>query len=149
MSYEKFLEPKEVTIEDKTFVISKFPAIAGRKIVTKYISNGMPKIGNYEINEEQMLELMKYVAAIDSNGNKVVLVTEGLINNHVVSKSSSWEMLVKIEMAMMEYNCAFFRNGSISTFLEDIKQKLPPWITKMLKASSVPSSPQVTQPTEN
>ncbi len=148
MQYEYFLEPKEISIEDKVFVISKFPAIAGRRIITQYMASGMPKIGDYKINEEQMLELMKYVAAIDSNGKKITLSTISLIDNHVVSNNSSWEMLVKIEMAMMEYNCAFFQNGSISTFFGDIKQKLPQWISKILKDSLGQSSRQVTQPTE-
>jgi hypothetical protein len=149
MSIEKFLEPMEIEIEDRKFVISKFPAIAGRKIVTQYISSGVPKIGNYNTNEEMMLNIMKYVARIDDNGNKIVLSNQDLIDNHVVSKSSSWEMLVKLEGKMLEYNCDFFQNGRISNFFGDIAQKLPQWIIKILKDSSVLSSRQDTQPTES
>lgn len=149
MSFDKkLLEPKEIQIEDKTFIISKFPAIAGRKIVTQYVTNGLPKIGNYNINEEQMLELMKYVAVI-SDGKQIQLITKGLIDNHVVSQISSWEMLVKIEIAMMEYNCGFFQDGRISNFFKDIKQKLPQLISKILKDSLGRSLPQDSQVTEN
>jgi len=149
MAIEKFLEPMEIDIEDRKFVISKFPAIAGRKIVTQYISSGVPKIGNYSTNEEMMLNIMKYVARIDDNGTKTVLSNQDLIDNHVVSKTSSWEMLIKLEAKMLEYNCDFFQNGRISNFFGDIAQKLPQWITKTLKDSLGQSSHQVTPPTES
>lgn len=149
MSFDKkLLEPKEIQIEDKTFIISKFPAIAGRKIVTLYIAGGIPKVGSYSVNEEQMLEMMKYVAII-SDGNPVQLVTRGLIDNHVVSKKSSWEMLGKIEIALMEYNCDFLQGGRISSFFGDIKQKLPQLISKILKDSLGQSLPQDLQATKN
>lgn len=61
------LEPieKEIPLPDggtKTFILSKFPAIAGREIVTQYPTTGAPKIGDYKTNEALMLKLMAYVA---------------------------------------------------------------------------------------
>ncbi len=105
------LEPKQIEIEGKQFIISKFPAIAGRKIITQYPLSGLPKIGEYGVNEEIMFKLMGYVGVlIKGQETPLLLSTEALIDNHV----GNWEILAKIEMAMLEYNCSFFLNGKVS-----------------------------------
>ena len=121
------IEPKLVVIDGKEFVLSKFPAIAGREIIAKYPLSGLPKIGDYNTNEETMLKLMSYVA-VNAGDVPIMLSTRGLVDNH----AGSWETLAKIEVAMMEYNCSFFQNGRISTFFDDFAQKLPAWISQML-----------------
>lgn len=149
MSIEKFREPLEIQIEDKKFIISKYPAVAGRQIVSQFISGGLPKVGCYALNEEMMLKSMSYVARVNANGSTTVLSNQDLIDNHVVSTDSSWEMLIKLEGKMLEYNCAFFRNGWISNLLETFTQNIPKSISKILKDSLAPSSPQDTPPTES
>lgn len=54
-----------------------------------------------------MLKLMAYVAIETPNG-PVMLVTPELVNNHV----PDFETLLKIEWAMMEYNCSFSGTGA-------------------------------------
>lgn len=131
------IEPKEIEIDGKKFVISKFPAIAGREIVAKYIPSIMPKLGDYKVNEETMFKMMKYVGVIlDNKPDPLMLTTQAVIDNHV----KDWEMLAKIEIALVEYNCSFFLSGRISNFLEDTAQKIPAWIIKTLTLLSQLSS---------
>jgi len=131
------IEPKEIEIDGKKFIISKFPALAGREIIAKYIPSIMPKVGDYKVNEETLLKMMKYVGVVISGQqNPLILSTQAIIDNHV----NDWEMLGKLEIACMEYNCSFFLSGRISTFLEDVAQKIPAWIIKMLTALSQLSS---------
>ena len=125
------IEPKAVSIDGKDFILSKFPAVSGREIIAKYPLSGMPKLGDYQLNEETMLKLMSYVA-VKINDAPVCLTTRGLVDNH----AGSWETLAKIEIAMMEYNCSFFQDGRISNFFDDFAQKLPVWISKMLTGLS-------------
>lgn len=129
------LEPKELAIElpngsKKTFIISKFPAIAGREIVCKYPMSAMPKIGDYAVNEETMLKLMKYVS-VRTDGGDIQLQTRDLVDNHV----PDWETLGKIEVEMMSYNCSFFQNGKISGFLDNIKVTAQQLLSKTLTDS--------------
>jgi hypothetical protein len=129
------IEPKPISIKnpdgtESNFILSKFPAVAGREIVVKYPLSGMPKLGDYAVNEETMLKLMAYVAVDHANG-PIQLSTRALIDNHV----KSWETLGKLEIAMMEYNCSFFANGRVSTFFDGIAQKLPTLIQKILMDS--------------
>ena len=143
------LSPKEIEIDlsdggKKTFVISKFPAIEGREIICKYPTSALPKVGNYSLNEETMFKLMKYVEVKTDNGN-LRLKTRELINNHI----PDWEALGRIEIEMMRYNCSFFRNGKISSFLENITAKAQQLISSTLTASSGQSSQTAKQPTEN
>lgn len=125
------LEPKDVTIDGKHFVLSKFPAVSGREIIAKYPLTGLPKIGDYKLNEETMFKLMAFVA-VKINDVRIPLNTPELINNH----TGNWETLAKIEVAMMEYNCSFFQNGRVSTFLNDTAQNIPRWIIKTLTSLS-------------
>lgn len=123
------LEPKFVTIDGKEFILSKFPAVAGREIIAKYPLSAIPKVGDYKVNEETMLKLMRYVAVPGNDPqHPLTLSTIALIDNHV----GNWETLAKIEIEMLEFNCSFFRNGRISTFLEDTARKVPTWITRIL-----------------
>jgi hypothetical protein len=138
------IKPKEFEIGGKTYILSKFPATDGREIVTQYVSSGLPKIGDYKRNEELMYKLMCFVA-VKLDSGPLLLTTKALVNNHC----EDFEILMKIEAAMMDYNCSFFRDGRASTFLDGIAQKALALITKILTASSVQSSPMVKQPSTN
>lgn len=130
------LEPKEVDVElpgggTKKYILSKFPAVAGREIICKYPLSGLPKLGDYAINEETMFKLMGYVAVPVQGGQPLRLTTRVLIENHVVH----YETLMKLEWSMMEYNCSFFLDGRVSTLLSAWAAKLPTVISSILTAS--------------
>lgn len=143
-----FLQPKEFSVidangEERTLFLSKFPAIQGREIIAKYPTTALPKVGDYAVNEETMLKLMCYVGVILGDSDKITpLTTRALVNNHV----GDWETLAKVEMAMMEYNCSFFRNGRASDFLAGFVQMTMGKISEILMASSAPSSQTTKQP---
>lgn len=132
------LEPKTVTINNKNFILSKFPAIQGRKIISNYPLTSLPKVSEYKQNEEIMLELMKFVA-VDSGGNITRLTSPDVVN----SQAGDWETLVKIELAMIEYNCSFFREGLVLSFWSGLVQKLPGWISKIVITSSEQFWPKI------
>lgn len=102
-----FIEPKEVEISDqfgnsRVFVISKWNAWDGREIVAKHpLING--RMDDYKISEEVMQRVLLFCAAIDGNGNKIKLTNKTLVNNHV----PTWEMLIGLEKACVEYNVFF------------------------------------------
>lgn len=144
------LEPKEITIDlrngkHKTFIISKFPALAGRKIICVYTSSGIPKIGNYGANEEILIEMFNYVAIKHANGSLIRLSTRELIDSHVYD----WETSLKIEDHLIGYNCSFFPNGRASTFLTDLVQNLPALVSKMLIHFSEQLSPKENTPSQS
>jgi hypothetical protein len=123
------LEQKDIEINGKSFVIKKFPAVAGREIVTQYPLSATPKLGDYQTNKEIMLKIMCYVGIrIHGTNNIQWLTTEDLVNNHI----PDWEMLMKIEWEVMQYNCSFLQPGNLSAILESATEKLPGWITKIL-----------------
>lgn len=138
------IDPKDIEIDGKSFILSKFPAIAGREIIANYPLSGLPKIGDYKANEETMYKLMRYVG-VRINDTVILLNTPALINNH----AGNWETLAKIEVAMMEYNCSFFQNGRVSTFLNDTAQNVPKWIIKILTALSQQLSQTEKPPLQN
>lgn len=123
-------DPKEINIisedgNEKTYVISKVPATYAREILIKYPTSGLPKIGEYSINEEAMFKLISY-AAVPREGEPLRLNTRALIDNHVDGAVT----LLKLEKAMFEYNYSFFRDGSIPTMLKDFVGMLRQLVTK-------------------
>lgn len=144
------LEPKEITIktqsgEDRTYIISKFPAVAGREIISKYPVSNMPKVGEYQQSEDVMLKLLCYVARVNPDGSQTALVTRALVDNHV----PDWETLARIEWAVLEYNTSFFGKGVSSGSLENIVMKAAQLFSKMLTHSSATSSPAGKPPSTN
>lgn len=141
------LQPKEVQIptqtgEERTYIISKLPAIAGREVVAKYPLSAMPKLGDYQVNEETMLKLMSYVGVPRENAEPLQLKTRALVDNHV----PDWETLARLEMSMMEYNVSFFGNGKGLTFFEAITQKAQAFLSQTLMDLSARSSARDSQP---
>jgi len=144
------LQPKEITLTaqdgtERTYVLSKFPAIAGREIVTQYPITAMPKIGDYKTNENLMLKVLAFVGVPREGAEPLRLETRALVENHV----PDWELLARLEWAMMEYNVSFFSKGLSSISWDALGAKLRPLISQMLTASSAPSSDPVKQPSES
>ena len=123
----ELLQTKDITIGDKTYVLSKFPATVGREILVQYPTSAMPKLGDYKTNEELMLKMMGYVS-VQTAAGELRLSTRALVDNHV----SSAPDLIKLEWAMMEHNFDFFANGKASGFLAGLGGKVQQLITKTL-----------------
>jgi hypothetical protein len=142
------LEPKTIRVqtqkgEERSYILSKFPAMAGREIIAKYPLSAMPKLGDYAVNEETMLKLMAFVAVpLNAEGGALRLTTRALVDNHV----PDWETLARVEIAMMEYNCSFFASGKASSFLQSILGKaqalLSQTLTDLLAQSSQTEKPR-------
>lgn len=142
------LNPKNVDIECqdgtfKTFTISKFPAIAGREIITQYPLTAMPKLGDYKTNEALMLKIMGYVEVPGPGDTPPVrLTTVALVNNHV----PDYEALMRLEFALIEYNCSFFQNGKAATLLQRFVASSQQYLTKTLMDLLPQLSAQAKQP---
>lgn len=132
------IEPQEIEIDGKKFVISKYPATVGREIISKYPIANMPKIGEYAVSDEIMLKSMSYVGVPRDGGHApLMLTTRALVDSH----TGSWETLAKLEKAMLEYNCSFLQSGRIVEMLKDIALKYQPVLSKILTGLSAQSSP--------
>lgn len=134
------IQPKEITVQtqdgsEKTYIISKFPAIQGREIIAKYPLSAMPKLGDYEVNEETMLKLMAFVAVPTENG-ELQLTTRALVDNHF----PDWETLARVEMAIMEYNCSFLKGDILKSIMDRVTGKIPGIMSKILTSLSPQSS---------
>ena len=130
------IDPKEITInfegEELKFNISKFPATVGREIITQYPVSNIPKLGNYLESENIMLKLMQYVERVYDDRTQP-LTSKILIDNHV----PSWEVLIKLEAYVLDYNCSFFELGKVLNSLKEWKALAKPKSIKTLMDSLV------------
>jgi hypothetical protein len=128
------IEPKEITIRDKRFTISKIPAFDGLEIVMQLTKS--PLTGDISLALDTILKLVSYTAVTNANGQQIQLVTKDLANNHV----SDWEMLKELAEKTAEYNCSFFPQGGLSNFLKgyakNMKQNLAKTLTLFLQQLS-------------
>lgn len=130
------IKPKPFTTQDMdggtvNVILSRFPATVAREILCNYPLTALPKLGDYERNHELMLKLMSYVA-IDSNGVGMRLTTKALVDNHI----PDGETLMRIENAMLEYNCGFFRSGKLSNFFDECLRMVLARISEISTRSS-------------
>lgn len=143
------IKPKPFTTHDMdgkpvSYVLSRFPATVAREILCQYPMTAMPKLGDYPRNHELMLKLMSYVS-VDSNGTEIRLNHAALVDNHV----ADGETLLRIEHAMLEYNCGFFRSGQLSNFFDECLRMVLAKISETSTRSSQPSPVPNSQPSEN
>lgn len=108
------IKPKEVAVKDadgveKTFIISRLPAITGREILAKYPLSNAPKIGDYEVSKDAMLKMMAYVC-VPVSGEEIPLKTQALIDNHV----PDGESLIRLELEMLKYNTSSRKKFRVS-----------------------------------
>lgn len=143
------IQPKEIVInfegEELKFNIGKFPATVGREIITQYPINNIPKVGSYLQSEEIMLKLMRFVERVYDDKDPIPLVNKTLIDNHI----PSWEVLIKIEAFVIDYNCSFFELGKVLSSLKEWKALAEPKNIKTLMDSLVSLSQAGKQPSKN
>ncbi len=139
------IEPKEITIDyegqELKFNIGKFPATVGREIITQYPVNNIPKLGSYLESENIMLKLMQYVERVYDDRVQP-LSNKALVDNHI----PSWEVLIKLEGNVLDYNCSFFELGKVLNSLKEWRALAKPKNIKTLMDSLVKLSLAVEQP---
>lgn len=144
----KPVEKQILDLEGKAhrIILSRFDAIKGREIVTKYLMSNLPKLGDYDISNQTMLDLMTYVAVpADNDLGYIRLTTKALVINHI----PDWELLGRIEKEMIAYNSSFFEAEKISSFFEWLAQRFMQKIFAMSTQSSPPSAEQGSQLSES
>lgn len=135
------LEPKpfEITRADGTVLkghLHKFPAIAGRAIITQYPVANLPKLGDYAVSEELALRVLSYVTVDVGTENALPLTTRAIVDAQCVD----WETFMKLEGMQIAYNCSFFSNGGLSDFWGTLREKARPLISQILTDLSAQSS---------
>jgi hypothetical protein len=136
----EIIKPKEIMVknrdgEEKLFIISRLPAVAGREVLAKYPVANIPKLGEYKASEEAMRLLMSCVAVPREGMDPLRLTTTALIDNHV----EDGEQLLRLEFEMLRYNTSFFGNAGNSGFVEHLIKTYLPLIMSTLM-DSLPQS---------
>ena len=137
----ELIKPKEIAVKDsdgdeKTFIISKIPAVDAREVLSKYPTANIPKVGEYRTSEDAMMLMLRYVAVPIEGREPIKLTSKALINNHVVDG----EQLMRLELEMLQYNTSFFGKGGNSDFLGGLIRKYLPLIIQTATASLPQSS---------
>ena len=142
------INPKALIIEfegqEYKFNISKLPATVAREVISKYPISNTPKLGDYKVSEETMLKLISYTERVYEDRVQP-LTSKALIDNHI----PSWEILVKLEAYMLDYNCSFFDIGKVLNSLKEWKALAQPKNIKTLMDSLVQLSQAAEQHSEN
>lgn len=136
----ELIQPKELVLTGKdgverTYVLSILPYPVGRKVASLYPTANMPKIGDYNVSQEVMQDLFKYVAVRREDADDLRLTTLALISNHVPDAVTG----LKLEASMLAYNFDFFGEGGISKFLCTFLETRLPELIRMLTPLLPPS----------
>lgn len=124
----ELLEPIEfATQKSGVFILSKFPATVGRKIMLRYPVSNVPKLMDYINSEEIMLELMSFCAK-KLPDRTIRMDNKILIDQHI----QSWSDLVTLEYQMLKYNFDFLETGGVSNFWKQLSTRLEGKTTEIL-----------------
>ena len=112
MNTEKFIKAKEISINNRTFVVSKIPAMDAIPIyneVAKSVSdNGI--LGITILPQKTVREIVSFTALIDDDGISLVPNTEEVFNSIFSEDFGSLQTLV---ISMVKENFDFFVNGKL------------------------------------
>ena len=112
MNAEKFIKAKEISINNRTFVVSKIPAMDAIPIyneVAKSVSdNGI--LGITMLPQKTVREIVSFTALIDDDGISLVPNTEQVFNSIF---SEDFESLQTLVISMVKENFDFFVNGKL------------------------------------
>ena len=112
MNTEKFIKAKEISINNRTFVVSKIPAMDAIPIyneVAKSVSdNGI--LGITMLPQKTVREIVSFTALIDDDGISLVPNTEQVFNSIFSEDFGSLQTLI---ISMVKENFDFFVNGNL------------------------------------
>ena len=112
MNAEKFIKAREISINNRTFVVSKIPAMDAIPIyneVAKSVSdNGI--LGITMLPQKTVREIVSFTALIDDDGISLVPNTEQVFNSIFSEDFGSLQTLV---ISMVKENFDFFVNGKL------------------------------------
>lgn len=126
-------EQKPIEVCGKKFFIHKMQFKDAREIGLQYLPTFLGRSKeNYVRNEDLFFKLISHVTVPHESLGQLPLNTWDLINSHF----ESFLMGELVEKEIYCYNFDFLVDGSLSKFLEGIRQKLPSSSTKILKVFS-------------
>lgn len=122
MKYEKFILPREVTIGERTFAVSKIPAFPTAQqvysAVGKSVSDNGP-LGFSMLPSATIKTILEYTA-LHSDGSWIPLDTEAIANEVFRDSFGDMQSLV---LEMIKENFGFFVSGRLLDELEGLEPK--------------------------
>lgn len=114
MDPKKFIEPKEMEIDGRKYVISKIPAIQAQQIYRAVMQESKDDgdIAMTYLTEPTAVALLSYSALVD--GEVWTALDE---TNQVNFACPRIENLIKLEAAMIRYNFGFLFDGTLQEVL--------------------------------
>ena len=119
MNYEKFIQPREFGIGDRTFAVSKIPALTAQQIysvVSKSVSdNGI--VGITSLPPQTVRQILGYTALFE-NDSWISMETESIINDTLKDDFGDMQTLV---IEMIKENFGFFVSGKLLEKLVELE----------------------------
>ena len=118
MDPKKFIEPKEIEIDGKKFIISKIPAIQAQQVYRNIMHEAKDDgdIAMTYLTEPTATELLSYSAVSDGE-EWTALDSVQQIN----FSTQTIDILIKLEAAMIRYNFSFLFDGTLQSVLEVLR----------------------------
>lgn len=118
MNTDKFIKSREVLINEKTFIVSKIPAMDAipiyNEVAKSVAENGI--LGITMLPSKTIRDMMSYTALVDEDGISIVPNTESVFNSIFSEDFGSLQTLV---VEMVKENFDFFVSGNLLEKLVD------------------------------
>lgn len=118
MNADKFIKSREVLVNEKTFIVSKIPAIDAipiyNEVAKSVAENGI--LGITMLPSKTIRDIISYTALVDEDGISIVPNTESVFNSIFSEDFGSLQTLV---VEMVKENFDFFVSGNLLEKLVD------------------------------
>lgn len=118
MNADKFIKSREVLVNEKTFIVSKIPAMDAipiyNEVAKSVAENGI--LGITMLPSKTIRDMMSYTALVDEDGISIVPNNESVFNSIFSEDFGSLQTLV---VEMVKENFDFFVSGNLLEKLVD------------------------------
>lgn len=115
MFVDQFLDAKDIAVGEKTYRISRIPALDAQSVYADIIrtTGDYGDLGMTMLPEQLAMRLLKYCAVKNEAGDWIVLDTRDVVNSYLTKTID----LISLQMEMINHNFSFFKDGSLTRLL--------------------------------
>ena len=145
----QLLQPKEITLTDMddnphTYIVGKWPFGSVGHELCVLIGEHLAK-RTYIKDSETLLKMFRHIAAVNSDGEQIILKTTALMDNHIPDIKTGFAL----QDAAIEHNMGFSVAGKLREFQQAWQRNIEQFSTVTSAVSRVVSSLQKSAPTTN
>ena len=115
MTCDNFIEPNELSVNGRDFLISRIPAFSAKVVYDELIDKLRDEgdLGKTRLSERSVREILKFVGVKSDVGNYIAIDSNAVIDKYL----GNYFDLLTVQVKMVDYNFSFLTDGNLRNLL--------------------------------